>query len=364
MGINSKGTWNLAKNIQKMIKACILRSELEDSPRRWIDSCQKLGVSYEVINLLQDDWFEKIEANDSNFYLACPSGIQEHLKRVYDEKLYVVETVLHKKVFPSYNEIIIYENKRFFSYFAKAYEIPVPSTHVFYIEEEALSYVENVTFPLVAKTSIGAAGTGVNILHDSKQARQYIHIAFSEGIKRKSGPSLSGRSRTELITKALKSPEFLFSKIKSYRHLNDFRQKGYVIFQEFIDHKFEWRVIKIGESLFAHQKVKMGEMASGTKLKNYVKPPLELLDFVNDLCERLGFDIMACDIFENNGSYIVNEMQTKWGQKYDYLMEIDGRRGRYVKRGCEWVFEEGDFNRNASFDLKLKYILTTIHNGE
>ena len=345
------------------MKACILRSELGISPQRWTESCQKLGVESEVINLLSNDWYERIVSTPCDFYLVCPPGMQEHLKRMYDEKIYLIEKSMGKKVFPSYDEISIYENKRFFSFFAQTHSIPIPKTDVFYFKEEALDALQSAVFPLVAKTSIGAAGSGVRILKSKKQAVAYIDEAFSSGIKRKSGPHTEGRSKKSLLKKALDNPKYLLERLRHYRTFNDFPQKGYVIFQEFIEHDFEWRIVKVGESYFGHKKMKMGEMASGTKLKQYDTPPMDLLDFVDELCARLNFDIMAVDLFENNGKYYVNEMQTKWGQKFDFLMEMNGKKGRFVKKNGEWVFEEGDFNQNASFDLKLKHILSVLNNG-
>lgn len=345
------------------MKACILRSELGVSPQRWTESCQKYGVESEVINLLSNDWYERIVSTPCDFYLACPPGMQEHLKRMYDEKIYLVEKSMGKKVFPSYDEISIYENKRYFSFFAKTHNIPVPKTDVFYFKDEALNFLESAIFPIVAKTSIGAAGSGVRILKSKKQAEAYINEAFTNGIKRKSGPQTAGRSKKSLLKKAWDNPKYLLERLHHYKTFNDFPQKGYVIFQEFIEHDYEWRIIKVGESYFGHKKLKMGEMASGTKLKQYDTPPFELLDLVDELCTRLEFDIMAVDLFENNGKYYVNEMQTKWGQKYDFLMEVDGKKGRFVKKDHVWVFEEGEFNHNASFDLKLKHILSVVNNG-
>ena len=345
------------------MKACILRSDLELPVQRWITSCNKFGIKYEVVNLLSNDWQERIFNSKCNFYLACPPGFQEHLKRVYDEKIFLIERTMNKRVFPSFNEISIYENKRFFSYFAQTHNIPTPRTNVYYLKEEALESLQTTVFPLVAKTSIGAGGSGVRILQSIKQATEYINDAFTKGIKRKNGPSIVGRSKISLIKKAINDPKYLLERLHFYRTFNDYPQKGYVIFQEYIPHDFEWRIIKIGESLFGHKKVKIGEMASGTKLKQYDAPPLSLLDMVDTLCNRLGFDIMAVDLLEHDGKYYVNEMQTNWGQKFDFLMEINGKKGCFVKKEGTWTFEEGDFNQNASFDLKLQHILSVLQNG-
>lgn len=344
------------------MKAAILRNELEVSSVKWIKSCEKLGVEYEIINLIKNDWYERVLKSNADVFLVSPSGLQEYLKTVYDEKLYLIEKSLNKRVFPSFDEVSIYENKRYFSFFAKVNHIDIPRTDVFYYKDEAIDFVNSSSYPIVAKTSIGAAGCGVQILHNRNQAIRYVKKAFTTGIKRKSGPNLTTSSKSTLLQKALKSPKYLLKRLHFYKSLNDYPQLGYVLFQEYIKHDYEWRVVKVGESYFAHKKLKIGEKASGTKLKAYDNPPIGLLEYVDDLCVRNNFDIMAVDILVSNNKFYVNEMQTKWGQKFDFLMMVNGEKGRYVKKNNLWCFEKGNYNENASFDLKLEYIIRTIKN--
>ena len=63
-------------------------------------------------------------------------------------------------------------------------------------------------------------------------------------------------------------------------------QKGFIILQKYIPHDFEWRVVKIGDSYFGHQKIKQGDKASGTKGIDYTAPPLQLLDFARDISNK------------------------------------------------------------------------------
>jgi len=341
------------------MKAVILRNELDISPEWWRIACDKYGILYQIVNLMEDNWLSDIQNANGDIFLACPSGMQEHLKAMYDEKIYWIENILQKKVYPSYNEICVYENKRNFSYFAQTIGLPVPQTHVFYSRKEAHEFICSTQYPIVAKTSIGAAGTGVKILQTKKAAERYIRQAFTRGIKRKSGPNLQITTKRSLLDRAIKNPKFLIQKLKFYRKIRRGRQANCIIFQEYILHDFEWRIVKIGESYFGHKKLKVGEKASGTKAKLYDVPPVKLLDFVDSICKKCKFNMVAVDIFENpNGNYFINEIQTKWGQKYDYLMLVDGKTGRFVKqKDGNWLFEEGDFNQNKSFNLRLEWIL-------
>lgn len=341
------------------MKAVILRNELNISTEWWKVACEKYNLDYEIVNLMSDSWLSDIQSACGDIFLTCPSGMQEQLKAMYDEKIYWIENILQKKVYPSYNEICVYENKRNFSYFAQAMGLPIPETHVFYSRKEAYEFIRSTQYPVVAKTNIGAAGSGVKILKTKKAAGKYIRQAFTGGIKRKSGPNLQITTKQSLLTRAIKNPRFLIQRLKFYKIIGAERQTGFVIFQEYIPHDFEWRIVKVGESYFGHKKLKTGEKASGTKKKSYDVPPAKLLDFVESVCRKCKFNMVAVDIFEKpDGRYYVNEIQTKWGQKYDYLMLVDEKTGRFVKQqDGSWLFEEGDFNQNKSFNLRLKWIL-------
>ncbi len=101
-------------------------------------------------------------------------------------------------------------------------------------------------------------------------------------------------------------------------------------------------------------------MASGTKNKIYDNPPMALFDFMKEICDETGFYSQAVDIFEApNGGYLVNEIQTIFGQSDEYQMIVDGKRGRYIYNQG-WIFEEGDFNTNKSYDLRIEHALELL----
>ena len=45
-------------------------------------------------------------------------------------------------------------------------------------------------------------------------------------------------------------------------------------------------------------------------------------------------------------------------------VEVDGKIGRYVYKKNKWIFEEGDFNKNVSFNLRLENVIKFIKNKE
>jgi glutathione synthase/RimK-type ligase-like ATP-grasp enzyme len=337
------------------MRIAILRNEDPESSKKWEISCQKANVEYSIIDLTSNEWFDEISKIDAHIFVLKPPGETFKFKNLYDERLYVVTKIMGKFTFPSLNEVIIYENKRMLATFLKASEISMPDTWVFYNKGQANIFAENVKLPIVAKTGIGASGTGVKIIRKQKDLNLYIKTAFGKGIKRRLGPNRTTGSIKTWTKKAFISPSFLLKKIRKYIEVYQDTQKGFVILQEYIPHDYEWRVIRIGDSWFGHQKIKQGDKASGSKGINYVTPPLDLMDFCREICEKHEFLCMALDVFEHpTKGYVINELQTIFGHVQHYLMEVDGKPGRYVYQNEKWIFEEGDFNTNESYDLRLK----------
>ena len=341
----------------------ILRNESEIDHKPWIISCEKFSdsLSYDIIDITKNDWFEQINRKKYDYFLLKPAGRTSLFKQLYDERISIISGHLNYPVFPSYEEVLIYENKRYLSYWLKSQNIPHPPTMVYYHKEEAREYIKKNNNPIVAKINIGASGKGIQILRDERAKLDYIESAFSKGVGSSIGPKLSKGKLFQRAWKKLTHPADLKDRLQAYKSMLADIQKGYCIFQEYVPHDFEWRAVRIGDSFFAHKKIKVKDKASGTLLKGYDNPPLKLLDFVKDVTDQFGFYSQAVDIFENSeGDYLINEMQCVFGQSDPYQMLVDDKPGRYIFRDNKWVFEEGDFAINQCYDLRIKFILDQL----
>lgn len=341
----------------------ILRNETDDDHFLWISACERFSerLVWKVIDLTRNTWLEDIQAFQPDILLTKPGGLTSVFKQLYDERLMILVEELGYRCFPSLEEVLVYENKRYLSYWLKAHHIPHPRTDVFYYQNEALDFIEKTTFPLVAKTNIGASGSGIVILKNIRAARDYIVKVFSgKGAPVRTGPNLQRGGLWKRGFHYILHPSDIIPKLRKYLARAADVQQHFVIFQEYIPHDFEWRVVRIGESFFAHKKLKIGDKASGSLLKNYDNPPLSVLDFVREITDRHRFFSQAVDIYESNRGYLVNEMQCIFGQSDPYQMLVDGKPGRYLFNNGKWIFEEGDFNRNQSFDLRVEFILNHL----
>lgn len=344
-----------------MLKAVILRNNQKDEHLPWVQACEayKSEVTYRIVDLTAHNWLEEIQKEEVDVLLAKPACLTNSLKQLYDERIYILSEVLNHKIFPDPQEIYIYENKRLLSFWLKANRIPHPKTNVFYQQKEANRFMDNSQYPVIAKTNIGAAGSGVKIIANRVQMKDYIQSTFSgTGAPKRWGPNLKKGNLIGRIINLALNPKKLVNTGRNYLKRKQDHQKGFVIFQEFVEHDFEWRVVRIGDSFFAHKKLKIGEKASGSILKKYDNPPLSLFDFVKGITDKHKFYSQAVDVFETTaGDYLVNEMQCIFGQSDDFQMMIDGKIGRYICQYNSWVFEEGDFNKNQSYNLRVKTVI-------
>jgi glutathione synthase/RimK-type ligase-like ATP-grasp enzyme len=342
------------------IRVVILANEREGDHLLWIKACEKVSdkVSYRVVDLTTDKWFEEIHCESFDILLAKPAGLTSVFKQLYDERIYILGKVMGHVIFPSPEEIFIYENKRFLSYWLKANNIPHPATHVFYNMTEAEAFLKETDYPVAGKVNIGASGSGVAVISDRSEGQEYLKRIFGgKGAYRRHGPNLSTGQWLPRALFYVSHPSELGEKITTYSAVARDFQKGFVLFQEFIPHSFEWRVVRIGDSFFAHKKLKAGDKASGSLLKSYCDPPLDLLDFVREITDHHNFFSQAIDIFETDRGYLVNEMQCIFGQSDPHQMIVNGVPGRYRYSGAKWVFQQGDFNSNECYDGRISYLI-------
>jgi glutathione synthase/RimK-type ligase-like ATP-grasp enzyme len=343
--------------IKKKKKLAILKNEDPFDHLKWVDACEdyQKNIDYKVFDLTVDTWLEEVNTYSPDILLLKPSGKTSLYRNLYQERLEILVTSLKYKSFPSLDEVRIYENKRYFAYWAKAHELPHPKTWVYYNRNEALKAAKMTKLPLVGKMNIGASGKGVQILHTKDQVKKYIKRAFSDGLVSSTGPKWSQGKLIQRAWQKFTHPKELINRLRTYRDIAMDSQKGFVILQEFIKHDYEWRAVRIGDSYFAHKKIVSNEKASGSLEKEYGAPPIKLLDFVRQLTDSFAFTSVAIDVFEPvEGQYLINEIQCIFGQSDPHQMIIDGNPGRYLFKNGQWVFEKGDFNTNESYDLRLK----------
>lgn len=326
------------------MKLGILKS-LTKEYERYICACKELNIEYIVIDIISSNWIENIKNNlDCSGFLARPSHAFQAHNDVYMERLYFINKILNKPIYPSYEELYLYENKRNMTSWLELNNFPVVNTKVFVDKSEAKKFVNSTNYPIVVKSNIGASASGVEIVKSKKGAKKIVENIF-------------GRFHPKLALGHFKKQKKYGINIPLYGK----SEKHVMIIQEFKEIKWEWRIIKIDNSYFGHQKLLNGEFASGSDAVGWIKPPKELLDMVRSICDKGQFYSMAVDIFETvDNKYYVNELQSLFGSYLDSQMKIDGINGRYAYINDKYIFEEGEFNTCGSYSLRVKHFIKLL----
>jgi hypothetical protein len=298
-----------------------------------VKACQEMSVAYRLVDISADNWVELVRESGCDAFLASPSALLTRLRHMFDERLRVLVEDLKRPLYPSYSELWLWESKRRMRDWLLAYEIPHPRTDVFYNSEEAIAFVEAADYPLVCKTDTSAAANGVFVLRDRRAARRMTREAFGPGILPR------GWDRRD-------------------------RQRGNILFQAFVPHDDEWRIVRIAGDYLCRRKTRVGDFASGSGGIEWARPAVEMLNFVEELTDRGGFRSMGVDFFvvpspDPQHTFLVNELQCLVGAIQDpSKRNVD--TGKWRRDGAAWRFDPGFFYQNACANLRIAHVLRTL----
>lgn len=314
-----------------------------------VAACENLGIDYEVVDILSAEWLENVQKSDCDGFF-CPSNcISQDKKMIQDERYYFVSQIMKRAIYPDYLGLYIHENKRNMAAFLSINNFPHIKTKVFTNRNEALNYLDNCSYPVVVKANVGSGASKIRIVGKTKAKRMCRRCFVYKDDNRFLFLNLG------LLYK---------NKIKGIPFVDLHNiQKDYFLVQEYKPIKHEWRILKIGNSYFGHQKLLKGQFASGSGKVGWIAPPKELLLLAKEVCDRGNFLCMDIDIFETEGGeYYINELQASFGSYLDYQMEINGKPGRYKYVNGDFIFEEGKFNEFNSNKLKIEHFIQLLDN--
>ncbi len=298
--------------------------------RHFVAACLEEGVPFRVLDLSGSDWLEIAEESGCEVLLVWPDAFLSVWNRMVKDRVEILEHQLGFTIVPSSHEIWMFEDKRRMAYWLQAHDVPHPRTWVFYDLAECQEFVAACELPVVFKASFGASAAGVRLFQDRGKLARFVRRVFNGGFVP------DGFDRRD-------------------------RQWGSVLLQEYLPQIKEWRLVRIGDSFFGHVKGKVGFFHSGSGLVEWNVPEARHLDFLEAVTEKTGFRSMDVDVFETpDGKLLVNELQAVFGASHSvHQLMVDGEPGRFVRDGSrgEWIFEAGDFARNACANERVRFVI-------
>lgn len=276
--------------------------------------CKNNDIPYGFYDITKSDWISKAEEFD---IFVCHTEGTPSFQDMIEPKIYVLEKILGKLCFPSHHEIWQYENKVRAQYLYQSFRLPFIPTQVTYSEQEAYDIIENIDYPFITKTTIGAGSTGVKKVNTKKEARNLIKKIF--------GP------------RGLKT-QFLYQ-----------RQKNYFYIQKFIDDAtFDLRIMLVGNMAFGYYRYPdVGDFrASGAGNFEKKAIPLDALQLAIEIRNKLKSRQMGVDLLysEKHKQYFIIETSLFNQIDTPAQLSINGIPGYYdISNANNISFKEGKF---------------------
>lgn len=256
---------------------------------RWIEYCKKNKIQYKIVNAYSTDIINQIE--------GCNIFMWHHSNYDYRDAVFAKQLLfsLQKKgieVFPDFNTNWHFDDKVGQKYLLEGVNAPLVPSYVFYTEKDALSWIDETSFPKVFKLKGGSGSSNVKLVNNKKEARKLVKKSFGKGFSQfdrlnhlhyRLGNFKAG---TEGVGAVLKGIARLFI---GSEYSNKYpKEKGYIYFQEFIpNNDSDIRVIVIGDKAFAIKRMvrKNDFRASGSGDIIYDNKEID------ESCIKVAFDI-------------------------------------------------------------------------
>jgi len=269
---------------------------------RWIAYCQQHGLAFSIVNCLQTNIIEKLTGAYALLWHWSQDDARETLVALH---VLTAAESMGIAVFPNRATCWHFNDKVAQKYLLEAVGAPLVPSHVFYSLDEALQWIEHVSFPKVFKLRKGAGSANVRLVNNRAEAVSAAKRAFGRGFRPVPHYWQDGRRRYRAarrrgsLLSALKRAPNTLRRIAEMNQAIG-RERGYVYFQDFMpDNCHDTRVTVIGNRAFAFiRKVRPGDFrASGSGDIDYnpgnIRP--ECIQIAFEVTQRVGSQSMAFD---------------------------------------------------------------------
>lgn len=270
-------------------------------------------IPYELYAVHESGWLQAAKEFDAIVWRvsSTPTELEEARR-----KIYVLEKVLGKACFPSYEAVLLYEDKILQYEMLKHKGFPVIDTFVSNDLEEARQKLADLQYPVVNKVVPGSASLGVSLLHTPWAASKFINRVFSPA--------------------------------GSLTYWPYVRQKDYVFFQTFEPNDgYDLRVLVVGSNVFGYyRKVPEHDFrASGMDKVEKKALPTDAMDLACLVANAFDMEMLAVDFLRRgDGSLRIIEISSFIRVDTPEQLHVDGVPGVYVLDGpSRYVFKPGRF---------------------
>lgn len=318
---------------------------------------QKSGICIKPVNAYSNDIISEIADCDAFMWHHSHSDYRDLL---FAKQLLASIEASGKVVFPNNRTGWHFDDKIGEKYLFESLNLPFAKSFVFYDKETALQWVKYAEWPKVFKLRGGAGGQNVKLIRSKAQAKRKISKAFGRGFVAFNKYSYlidrfkKWQAGRDSIVGVLKGISRLVIPIKNASLYP--RQKGYVLFQEYIPgNSTDFRVKVVNGNCWAFQRIVRHNDFRASGSDNLVfdnsQIPIELINIAQKAAKQLEMQSVAFDFVLNKESnkYLIIEMSYGFG--YD---EREGKNGYWDENQ---QFHSEEFN---PFEWMIDLVVSEI----
>ena len=167
-----------------MIKNKSLRIAIHDSQKgfhlRWVHYLKENGIDHKIVNCYENDIIKQLENCDALMW---------HYSHIKSKDILMAKQLLFSleqsnfPVFPNFHTAWHFDDKVGQKYLLESFGAPLVPSYAFYSKNEALSWVQECTFPKVFKLRGGSGSANVKLVNNKHEAIQLINKAFGKGFR-------------------------------------------------------------------------------------------------------------------------------------------------------------------------------------
>ena len=292
----------------------------------WAACLEARGIAVRWVDLTRPDALAQVAGADGAMWRW---GHLPEDKRVAPRVLAAIEQVLGIPVFPDHPTAWHYDEKLSQYYLLTGAGFPMPPTWIFWDRQSAHRWAAAATYPKIFKLSSGSSGLNVVRVESAAAAARLIDRMFGAGIEgglveepAPLAPPSVPRRRAALVRRAraaaralLGWPAWVPAPPPPPRWS---LERGYVYFQEWIDHQFDTRIITIGERAFGYLRMPhpgdfRASRSHGPRNYDPAKVDQRAVELALAVSRRLGFQAMAFDFMDFRGAPVILEMSYTFG---------------------------------------------------
>lgn len=325
---------------------------------RWVQYCEENNINYLLMDCYSNTIIKELKENNIKALLWHHSHMNS--KDIICANN-IINTLQHYgiKTFPNHLSNWHFDDKIAQKYLAEIFDLPFVASYAFYSRKEALDFIQNTDFPIVAKLKGGSGSNNVRLLRNKGDAQKYIHKSFKRGYRNYT-PLNSLKERYRKYKKGLVPLKSVLAGLLRFVFPVEYstvkgREKGYVFFQEFIpENAYDIRVIVIDKKAFAIKRMvrenDFRASGGGNIIYDYKQVPIETIRISLEICDKLKFDCMTFDYVFKKGQPLIVEFS------YGFRAAGYDKCQGYWDLDLNW--HEGDFN---PYGWMINQVLSNIN---